>query len=225
MLLRSKEWLVLGLGLSLHVILYGARILTSGRLNFGFLLWNLTLALVPLGLAMCLKCQRRHVGFYALFGLWFIFLPNAPYIITDLVHIRQRPPIPVYYDALLLGNAALTGLFAGAFSVHRVHHALCGRWSRDRATMAIGVAIFASGFGIYLGRFERWNSWDLLVRPLEVLRSIAEAPAIRVAAVTVAAAGLLAMAVLAVSPPPLEGADGSLRRARLRPRSHEREGR
>ncbi|MEM7607358.1 MAG: DUF1361 domain-containing protein [Myxococcota bacterium] len=222
---RSKEWLVLGMGLGLHVVLYGARIWTSGRLNFGFLLWNLALALAPLMLAAALERQKHSASFYALFGLWFIFLPNAPSIITDLVHVRPRPPIPVYYDVLLLGNAALTGLFAGAFSVHRVRRALRKRWTDSRTNAAIGLAIVASGFGIYLGRFERWNSWDLLLRPLDVLRSVAEAPTIRVVAVTIAAAGLLAMAVLAVSPAPRHVDGGSLRRARLRPRSHEGEGR
>ena len=136
---------------------------------FFFLIWNLTLAVVPLCASSALRAADRlrlpRLLLLPLVGLWLLFLPNAPYILTDLIHLHERPPVPMWYDLGLLLTCAGTGLALGYRSVLDVEAVLArwlGRWL-GFATCAI--ALFVSGFGIYLGRFLRLNSWEALTEP------------------------------------------------------------
>jgi len=201
--------LALSGGGALFAALYGARVYYSGHGLYGFLLWNLLLAAVPwlcavgLGRAAARR-EARAAGplvdglAWALGAVWFAFLPNAPYLITDFVHLRARPPVPLWYDVILLGAAALTGLLAGAFSLRRVQRVVARTLGPRPAGLLVLVALPASGFGIYLGRFERLNSWDLVLHPRSVLADVLAAPSLRTLVVTVATAALLAVAYLAV---------------------------
>jgi uncharacterized membrane protein len=138
-------------------------------------------------------------------ALWLAFFPNAPYILTDFWHLRERAPIPVWYDLGLLAAFALSGLFLAVFSLHTM-----SRIVRDYLGVIAGglfaAAVLAlGGLGIYLGRFLRWNSWDLVLNPRGVLGDVA----VRVAdplshpqtiGVTVLFAALLWVCYLAVAP-------------------------
>lgn len=201
--LCSNGFLSLAAGSFLWAGLYAGRVSYSGHFMYGFLLWNLFLAWVPWLLAMgagaALTRGRRVAGALLLLA-WIAFLPNAPYVITDFLHLARRTPVPLWYDVLLLGTASLTGLLAGAFSLRRVEEALDGRVDRRLRVAGLALVILAAGFGIYLGRFERWNSWDLLVHPLALLRSLATTPSPRALVVTSACAGLLGVTYLGVRP-------------------------
>jgi uncharacterized membrane protein len=202
----SHGGLALLLGSALLVGLYGARVFHSGSITFGFLLWNLTLALVPWLLARgALVADGR--GWvrtaWALGVLWLLFLPNAPYLVTDFVHLRPRANVPVWYDVALLGTAALTGLVAGGLSLRTMHTWVERRYGSWAALALVVASVPATGVGIYLGRFERWNSWDLLLRPFAVLGDVAalvQDPGGNLRAYVVIAifAGLLAVSYLAV---------------------------
>jgi uncharacterized membrane protein len=188
-------------GSLLWCVLYAARIHYSGRLLYGFLIWNLFLAWVPwlLAIAVARSVERGHRSVAVLTtGAWLVFLPNAPYVITDFLHLRARSPVPLWFDVLLLGTASLTGLLAGAFSLRRVEHALSGRLDARLLHGGLWLAIALSGFGIYLGRFERWNSWDLLLHPSAVLASVTQLLHLRALVVTFACAGLLGVTYLGV---------------------------
>jgi len=118
---------------------------------------------------------RRSPGIIriAWFAAWILFLPNAPYIATDFVHLAPSPPVPLWFDVALILSCAATGLLLGFSSVAEVQAVITR--SSGRATgwgVAVG-ALLLSGFGIYLGRFLRWNSWDALVRPKELARYVA----------------------------------------------------
>ncbi|MCB9593292.1 MAG: DUF1361 domain-containing protein [Sandaracinaceae bacterium] len=202
----SRVWRTPGLaallaGSGLWAGLYLGRVGYSGRFVYGFLLWNLFLAWVPwllsLPVAWAITHRRRSVGIVALLA-WVAFLPNAPYVITDFLHLTVRSPVPLWYDVLLLGTASITGLLAGAFSLRRVEESLDGRVHPWLLQAGVWVVILASGFGIYLGRFERWNSWDVLVHPMSLGQSLLNMPTPRAAVVTAACAGLLGVAYLAV---------------------------
>jgi len=189
------------LGSALWCALYGARVFTSGRFIYGFLLWNLFLAWVPWVLALAADSALRRGWRVVAVGLvagWIAFLPNAPYVLTDFLHLRSRAGVPLWFDVLLLGTASLTGLLAGAFSLRRMEDALDERLPTWLVRGGLALAIVAAGFGIYLGRFERLNSWDLVLHPLEVLARVLEAPGRRALVVTVACAGLLGTTYLAV---------------------------
>lgn len=190
------------LGSALFVALYVARVLYTGRLTYGFLLWNLALAWMPWLLARLASLAAARGGTrwaWAPSLAWLAFLPNAPYIVTDFVHLRLRPGVPLWYDVALLGTAAITGLVAGALSLRTMHAWISERYGSVAGLVLLLASVPATGFGIYLGRFERHNSWDLVVRPQVVLSDLADlAHDPRAIVVTIVFAALTAVAYLAV---------------------------
>lgn len=141
-------------------------------------LWNLFLAWVPLMAALPLYILRARKSHRPLIGtalavIWFLFFPNAPYIMTDVVHYHVRPPVPYWYDMITILSFGLTGLFLGYLSLYLVQEVVrswVGRWWSWIFAFAI---LGLSAFGIYLGRFLRWNSWDVILEPLETLSNAA----------------------------------------------------
>jgi len=170
------------LALVLASVLCGAlfvvRAAYSGHVAFRFFLWNLFLAWVPLCFALLVHVRRERAvhgwGIDAVCTLlWFLFFPNAPYIVTDLVHLYPRPGVPYWYDIIGVMAFALTGLFIGYLSLYLMQEVMrswLGRW----AGWVFALAMLAvSSFGIYLGRFIRWNSWDALLEPFDTLAGAA----------------------------------------------------
>jgi uncharacterized membrane protein len=164
--------------LSLFVFaMMAARVLYTRTFEHTWIAWNLFLAWVPFVLALVVYARARsgmsRPTLLALGSLWLLFFPNAPYIVTDLKHIGRGGGIPVLYDVLLLSAAAWTGLllgFTSLFLMHAVARRLLGVLSAW--ALVVGV-LAASSFGIYLGRVQRWNSWDVFVRPGALLGQIA----------------------------------------------------
>jgi uncharacterized membrane protein len=153
------------------------RFARSGSLAFGFLAWNLFLAAIPaVAAAMFARAaakQSRVIVQVVWFLVWLVFLPNAPYIITDFVHLRPSGAIPLWYDIALLTSCAGTGLLLGYTSIADVQAVITRKFSASLGWSVVIAAIFLSGFGIYLGRFLRWNSWDTLTNPLRLFPDIA----------------------------------------------------
>lgn len=150
------------------------RIIYSGKLQFIFLVWNLFLAWLPFIISTLFK-RLQGVCWYkqwVVFLLWFLFFPNALYIVTDLIHLDSKSIVPKWYDALLLFTSSIVGLLMAFVSLIRVESFLLLKFS-NRAVhlMMIGVLFFGS-FGVYLGRFLRWNSWDIVSNPFSLLLSI-----------------------------------------------------
>lgn len=199
---------VLGVGSLYALAMLWARWAYAGHTGFRFLQWNLFLAWLPLVFALWLdERERRGAGRLMLLGAtlaWLIFWPNAPYLLTDFVHLRHRPPVPVWYDLLMLGAFAWNGLVLGFASLAIFHRVAASRFGPVRGWGLVASASFLAGFGIYLGRFERWNTWDLLARPFDLLASVA-APVLnpfgneRVWAVTLSIGGFLFLAYAALA--------------------------
>jgi len=149
-----------------------------GYATFLFLIWNLFLAWVPYFIALIMdrtyeKTKSKGLlGF--LFVAWLLFFPNAPYILTDLLHLKSRHPIPHWYDLMMIVSFAWTGLMLGYLSLFEVQRFLTKKFS---ARLGMGIAvgsILLCSFGIYLGRFLRWNTWDVLFRPHLLIGDIFE---------------------------------------------------
>jgi uncharacterized membrane protein len=105
--------------------------------------------------------------------LWLLFLPNAPYIVTDLKYIDGFSGLEALYNLVLLTSAAFTGLLLGLTSLFIVH-AVARRLVGALNAWALVVAVLTlSSFGIYLGRVQRWNSWDVFVRPGSLFGDVA----------------------------------------------------
>lgn len=146
----------------------------AGYSKFFFLFWNLFLAGIPLGFALILtKVERWRLALPLISG-WLLFFPNAPYVLTDLLHLRQRAGIPIWYDLLMLLSFAIVSLWLGFQSLQLVQIWIAQRSTSHVAWGFVALSLFLSGFGIYLGRFLRWNSWDIVSNPVSLLADIWE---------------------------------------------------
>ena len=173
----SGRLVVFAIGLVGCAMLIVARGLYLHDLKFRFLAWNLFLALIPAfsGAMMARSDAARMRGvpwFWA--AVWLLFLPNAPYLITDLVHLQPRPPVPYWFDILIFATFAGAGILAAYSSFRDVQHVITRRFGRTAGWAVLALAAFASGFGIYLGRDARLNSWDVFTRPHNLLPAITE---------------------------------------------------
>src|SRR5437867_7045341 len=173
---RTVAILALVAASALCVATVELRIHETGDGYYRFLVWNLMLAWVPFALALAAydRARRRlDAGVAALALLWLLFFPNAPYVLTDFVHLRRDAPAPVWYDALMLSAFAWTALllgFASLYLMQSIARRVVGfAWS----WVGVAGALALASFGVYVGRFVRFNSWDALVRPRRVAHVIA----------------------------------------------------
>jgi uncharacterized membrane protein len=148
----------------LALTLLAARMLRTESGGFGFLVWNLVLAWVPWLTSLVCLVSRGPLRWLCL-PLWLLFFPNAPYLVTDFVHLRSRPPVPVWYDVGMLAAFAWAGLVLGVTSLRAMHGRVEARLGRLLGWIFVATIAGLSGFGIFLGRVLRLNSWDALVEP------------------------------------------------------------
>jgi uncharacterized membrane protein len=172
-----KRLILFAAMLSWCAALLVVRVERTGSLTFAFLVWNLFLAAIPLVMARLWERANEWGAGVAVQGslaaLWLLFLPNAPYIVTDLLHLRVRPPMPLWYDLALLLSAAGTGLLMGYASVVIVHRIVARRYGALAGWTVAIASLLLSSFGMYLGRFLRWNSWNVLTTPGALLNDVA----------------------------------------------------
>jgi uncharacterized membrane protein len=147
-----------------------------GHTTMHYLVWNLFLAWIPFGLAVVawLLTQfdlRQRWPLVLCAGAWLVFFPNAPYIITDIIHIRKMPAGPIWYDLILTVAFAWTGFLLGFASLYVMHLLVSCRWGWRKGWLFVAGVTGLSGLGIYLGRFLRLNSWQVL-SPLDLLNEI-----------------------------------------------------
>ena len=145
--------------------------------HFIFLVWNLFLAWVPLlFIKWVWEMEKRKPAPFGILMVyllvWLLFFPNAPYIITDLKHLRGVPENMIWYDALMIFTFSLAGFMTGLYSIRIVHRIIAHRWNERLAWFAIMNSMILSGFGIFLGRYGRWNSWDIVTQPGALAKGI-----------------------------------------------------
>ncbi|NQY10193.1 MAG: DUF1361 domain-containing protein [Flavobacteriales bacterium] len=145
---------------------------------FLFLNWNLFLAFIPWLLSSIMRrsplLQERKLALILLVASWLLFFPNAPYILTDLFHLKARSTIPVWFDLVLIMSFAWTGFLFGFISLWDIEKILSKFTAKQNIPIISGVLLFVSSFGIYIGRYLRWNSWDVIQEPLGLLHDIGE---------------------------------------------------
>jgi uncharacterized membrane protein len=159
------------------VALVIARMITSRDLHNAFLIWNLFLAWLPLVFAL-LACELFRSGrgngwkLGALGGAWLLFFPNAPYIFTDVIHLVYRAHRFFWVDLLLILICALTGLVLGFVSLYLMQSLVRRRYGWMAGWLFVVVVTGLSGFGIYLGRILRFNSWDVVANPVKLFHGV-----------------------------------------------------
>ncbi len=164
---------------ALAIILNLLRVLIFQSTYFLYLLFNIALSTLPFLVSSLIYYFYQHNKLDTtkkiLLGiLWLLLLPNAPYIVTDIVHVtRTHGGLPIY-DTFLLFACAWVGLLFGFYSILYIEKILRSKYSNKQVSIAVASVILFSSFGIYLGRFLRFNSWDILVNPIFFFKNLFE---------------------------------------------------
>ncbi len=150
------------------------RFFYSGQYLFFFLIWNLFLAWLPLFISRLFNSLHKAHLIKQLIVLcvWQLLFPNALYVVTDIIHLPAKTTVPVWFDAVLLFSAAVTGLVMAYVSLLRLEVYLQKRFSNAIVNLIIAAVLFLGSFGVYLGRFLRWNSWDIISNPKGLLYQV-----------------------------------------------------
>lgn len=167
--ISSLERMLL-VSVSFTMLLLLTRIIYTKELVYGFYIWNTFLAVLPLLFSRSLIRQNRfNIRAILLLTCWLAFFPNAPYIITDLFHYSEKPPVPKWFDLLLVTSAAWNGLLLGIVSLMQIEQFLSGYLRQRWVKISLISSFLLCGYGVYIGRYLRFNSWDAVTAPQKLL--------------------------------------------------------
>ena len=168
------------LGLSaLSLLFLAVASVWNDKFSDGYLVWNLFLAWIPLGLAYGLVTLLKRQAWSSWPGIglslaWLLFLPNSFYMVSDFIHLEDMPRSSVLFDSLMFTLFILNGLMLGYASLYLVQRELRKRLSRLWTGGLVAAVLLSCSFAIYLGRDLRWNSWDVLVSPAGLIFDVSE---------------------------------------------------
>ncbi len=167
---------LLAVSILFSCFLLGCRIYSTGELHYTFLVWNLFLALIPYAITQFLYAHPTWVihrfRFVVLLFIWLLFIPNSFYIITDLFHLDRFGGAPQWFDLLLIFSFAWNGIVLGILSLRQIEWLLLLRYRKSFSLLFITLVMALNALGIYIGRYLRYNSWDIIVQPGTLLGDI-----------------------------------------------------
>lgn len=174
--LNIQQWLMISCGFS--CLLLCVRIFITGDLTYLFLIWNLFLAFIPFAITEWLLtlerfAQRKRKLVIVLF-VWLLFIPNSFYILTDLFHLDKFDSAPKWFDLLLIFSFAWNGIVLGIVSIRRTEVIVESISGRRFSLFIIFIVMWLNAFGIYIGRYLRFNSWDIIAQPFSLFREMFE---------------------------------------------------
>jgi uncharacterized membrane protein len=174
--LNMQQWLMVSCGFS--CLLLCARIFITGDMTYLFLVWNLFLAFIPFAITQWLPGNSRFVKRKMKMGIvlfvWLLFIPNSFYILTDLFHLDKFDSAPKWFDLLLIFSFAWNGIVLGIVSIRRTEIILESITGRSFSLFIIFIVMWLKAFGIYIGRYLRFNSWDILTQPFSLFKEMFE---------------------------------------------------
>lgn len=161
------------------VVLNILRIVIWDKMSFLYILWNIFLAFIPFLISFTLLSFLKDGKFNKLiliagFILWILFIPNAPYLVTDIIHLGTTKVVPILYDTLLLFSSAWLGMILFFYSLSHIEQIIQMRFSKRNTSIIIGIIILLVSFGIYIGRFLRFNSWDVFFNHTFLIKHVWE---------------------------------------------------
>lgn len=168
--LLKYKWLLPSLIFSVTLTI--VRILYTGHSLYFWMNWNLLLAIVPLYASYKASTTQKRSHRWLLGFIWLLFFPNSIYMVTDLFHLSPTYTIPLWYDLLLLFSMALNGIVLGLLSLNNIEKTISSVFKKKVMHFTIFLLLFLCGYGIYLGRYERWNSWDIITQPYLLFNSM-----------------------------------------------------
>ena len=174
--LNMPQWLMVSCGFS--CLLLCARIVITGDTTYLFLVWNLFLAFIPFAITQTLPYSNFWVAgklkkAFVLF-VWLLFIPNSFYILTDLFHLDKFDSAPKWFDLLLIFSFAWNGIMLGIASIRTTEIILESITGRSFSLLIIFMVMWLNAFGIYIGRYLRFNSWDILAQPFSLFNEMFE---------------------------------------------------
>lgn len=164
---RCKKLQFLLLAVLLSCILLLIRIKITRSFFLIFLIWNLFLAAVPYMISSWVsgRISSNKLELLLLGMACILFLPNAPYIVTDLRHIKHSSGNFIWVDIAIIYSFSIYGLLFYYLTLIDMAVVLRRFLKRRIVDYALVVVCFLSGFGVYLGRVLRYNSWDIISEP------------------------------------------------------------
>jgi uncharacterized membrane protein len=167
-----KQFQIIGLTLALALGLFVIRSLIFGEWFFPSILWNIFLAFIPWAISTTISGSGYRIIRWIKGALWLLFLPNAFYIATDLIHLRESTPQTYWIDLILLLSFTSSAFLMGFYSFNNIERMFTRRAHTSVKSLVRVVLFLACSYGLYLGRVLRWNSWDLILHPRAVIESI-----------------------------------------------------
>ena len=174
----------------LCALLIGVRAFQVEYVQYRFLLWNLFLAWLPLLISMSAlllvriaKGKDLAIGLVLLGIAWLLLYPNAPYLTTDFIHLilnpryveyQQQKGLLLWYDLILFFMFSWCGLLLGYLSMRHFHSIVSHYINAWSGWVFVLIVSFLGGFGVYLGRVIRLNSWDVLFSPFRLIEGVVE---------------------------------------------------
>ncbi len=161
--------------MAFSVLLSTCRYYMSGRVTYVFLCWNLMLAFVPFLLSELMwriDFKEKKLLFWILTAFWLLFFPNSPYIMTDLFHLKAKVGAPFWYDLMLLLSYSFNGFFLGFLSLISIEKMMSQLYGKIISQILTFIALIACSVGVYVGRYLRWNSWDVFTKPFSLVQEL-----------------------------------------------------
>lgn len=177
----SYLFLRLPLVLLFSLATLGLQVVRSRLYGYRFyrpFLLNIVLAWIPIGLSVVAHILFLRNNYqitpavWLILAVWFFFFPNAIYLITEVHHFRDESKVPLWFDTIALLSIVLNGVLLGSYSLMIIHFLLRTQLSGGQSWLVLVGYVLLANFGIFIGRYLRFNSWDVVRNPLGLLRSI-----------------------------------------------------
>jgi uncharacterized membrane protein len=170
------EWLLMSSAFSCLLLL--VRMIATHSIEYIFLPWNLFLAFIPYWITLLMTRNvsiiENKVKLFIALAAWLLFIPNSFYIITDLFHLTHIESAPKWFDLLLIFSFAWNGIVCGIISLRRVEVILTMLRGKTFSLLLVFIVMWLNAFGVYIGRFLRFNSWDIVTDPFSLVTEIAD---------------------------------------------------
>ena len=164
------------LSVCFSLLMLAARVVCTHSLTSVWLSWNLFLAWLPYGLSRWMYHHTASLrNRWVLAGLavcWLLFIPNSFYIITDLFHLHEERNAPLWFDVLLIFSFAWNGLLMGILSVRDMEKIMQAFFTFRNEFLFLYPVMWLNALGVYIGRYLRYNSWDVIASPFSLTRDM-----------------------------------------------------
>ncbi|WP_282786984.1 DUF1361 domain-containing protein [Flavobacterium croceum] len=174
-MLYRKERTTLFLLLSYSILLLLCRATLTQSIYLFFLVWNTFLGIIPLLISSYIHFTGELLSktkLIILLLIWLVFLPNSFYIITDVVHLPKSSKHLFWLDATIILSCAITGFYAGFISINQISQVVQLKYAIKIQQWHLLLLAILSGFGIYIGRILRFNSWDIILQPTYLIETL-----------------------------------------------------